>query len=321
MKYLLALLMPMMAVCACLAQKQNVYFLKSNGKQVSIRDSADFIHIVREPDSASTLYNVLDYYLSGKLKMMGKSSTIFPSMLEGISVTYFENGNRKNISEYKKGNLVHKQYLYYPNGRRYTVFDYADLPKTSTAFKFPPMIVECKDSTGVSLVTDGVGYYRGYNENFSRVVEEGQVKNNKREGLWKGYEEAINVSFTETYSNGELIKGLSTSDTNDTVSYTKSRMVIPQFKGGIDAFYRYLGMSIRYPNNARINGIQGRVVLGFIIQKDGKLTDIQVLSSAGQALDEEAVRVTKASPKWIAGTVCGRNVRVSHSIPIIFTLQ
>ncbi|MCQ6961260.1 energy transducer TonB [Mucilaginibacter aquariorum] len=94
----------------------------------------------------------------------------------------------------------------------------------------------------------------------------------------------------------------------------------PTFPGGEGAFGKYLQKNMRYPAIARENNVQGRVVLTFVVERDGSLTDIKVLRSLGSGTDEEAVRVLKASPKWKPGIQNGRPVRVQYSIPVNFTL-
>jgi protein TonB len=94
----------------------------------------------------------------------------------------------------------------------------------------------------------------------------------------------------------------------------------PNFPGGDGAFGKYLQKNMRYPAIARENNVQGRVVLTFVVERDGSLTDIKVLRSLGSGTDEEAVRVLKASPKWKPGIQNGRPVRVQYSIPVNFTL-
>jgi protein TonB len=95
---------------------------------------------------------------------------------------------------------------------------------------------------------------------------------------------------------------------------------VPEFPGGLDAFGRYLGKNIRYPAVARENGTQGRVIVSFVCERDGSLTDVKVARGIGDGCDEEAVRVIKSSPKWKPGIQNGRPVRVAYSVPISFTL-
>ena len=95
----------------------------------------------------------------------------------------------------------------------------------------------------------------------------------------------------------------------------------PGFPGGMDKFYAYLNKAIRYPPMAQENNIQGKVFLSFVVEKDGRLTDIKVERKLGGGTDEEAVRVLKGSPKWTPGIQNGKPVRVKYNIPISFTLS
>jgi protein TonB len=96
--------------------------------------------------------------------------------------------------------------------------------------------------------------------------------------------------------------------------------VNPEFPGGIEKFYSYLGKNIRYPAVARENNVQGKVFVGFVVEKDGSLTDIKVIRGIGSGCDEEAVRVLRASPHWKPGIQNGRPVRTQYNVPISFTL-
>lgn len=95
----------------------------------------------------------------------------------------------------------------------------------------------------------------------------------------------------------------------------------PSFQGGMKKFYEYLAKNIKYPEQALKKGIQGKVFLSYIVEKDGSLSQIKVEKAAGSGLDEEALRVMKASPNWVAGTIKGVPVRVKYNIPISFTLS
>jgi len=93
----------------------------------------------------------------------------------------------------------------------------------------------------------------------------------------------------------------------------------PSFKGGISAFYDYISKNAKYTQEAQQNNIQGKVFLSFVVETDGTLTNIKVERKLGAGLDEEALRLIKASPKWIPGTQDDRPVRVKYNIPISFT--
>ncbi|MBQ8703528.1 MAG: TonB family protein [Bacteroidales bacterium] len=96
--------------------------------------------------------------------------------------------------------------------------------------------------------------------------------------------------------------------------------VDPQYPGGIEALYKYLAENIRYPEQAKADGVQGRVFVRFIIEADGSVTNAQVMRGIGGGCDEEALRVVNAMPKWKPGIVDGKPVRVNYTLPIIFKL-
>ena len=96
---------------------------------------------------------------------------------------------------------------------------------------------------------------------------------------------------------------------------------MPGFPGGDEAVYKYLRDNIRYPVIAMESGIQGRVYLTFVVEKNGSITDVKVMRGIGGGCDEEAVRVVQKMPKWNPGKQRGRPVRVLYSIPVIFTLN
>ncbi|MDR0567434.1 MAG: energy transducer TonB [Prevotellaceae bacterium] len=96
---------------------------------------------------------------------------------------------------------------------------------------------------------------------------------------------------------------------------------MPQFPGGDKALRKYLAEQVRYPALAAENNIQGRVVIRFVVGKDGSVSRVEVLQGIDRVCDEEAVRVVKSMPKWIPGRHNGRAVPVVYTVPIVFKLQ
>ncbi|HZX57408.1 MAG TPA: energy transducer TonB [Mucilaginibacter sp.] len=94
----------------------------------------------------------------------------------------------------------------------------------------------------------------------------------------------------------------------------------PEFPGGIEKLYRYLGRNLRYPAAAKENNVQGKVFVTFVVEKDGSLTGIKISKSLSPETDAEAIRLMKASPKWNPGIQNGRPVRVLYTIPVDFEL-
>ena len=96
---------------------------------------------------------------------------------------------------------------------------------------------------------------------------------------------------------------------------------MPMFPGGDPALMGYLRDNIHYPTVAAENGVQGRVVVGFVVERDGSITDVNVLRSVDPSLDREAMRVVKSMPRWQPGKQNGSAVRVKYQVPVSFRLQ
>lgn len=95
----------------------------------------------------------------------------------------------------------------------------------------------------------------------------------------------------------------------------------PEFPGGTAELFKYLSKAIKYPVIAQENGIQGRVVCSFVVNRDGSIVDIQVMRGVDPSLDKEAVRVISEMPKWEPGEQRGKPVRVRFILPVQFRLQ
>ena len=96
---------------------------------------------------------------------------------------------------------------------------------------------------------------------------------------------------------------------------------MPMFPGGDAALMGYLRDNMHYPTVAAENGVQGRVVVGFVVERDGSITDVNVLRSVDPSLDREAMRVVKSMPRWTPGKQNGSAVRVKYQVPVAFRLQ
>jgi protein TonB len=96
---------------------------------------------------------------------------------------------------------------------------------------------------------------------------------------------------------------------------------MPTFPGGEEQLFKYLRNNIKFPAVARENGIQGRVFVTFVVDKDGKVKDAKILRGIGGGCDEEALRVIRNMPDWKAGKQNGRAVSVQYNLPVNFTLK
>ena len=96
---------------------------------------------------------------------------------------------------------------------------------------------------------------------------------------------------------------------------------MPSFPGGQGALMSYLASNIKYPVVAQENGVQGRVIVSFVVERDGSISDVRVARSVDPSLDREAQRVVKSMPRWKPGKQNGSAVRVTYTVPVVFRLQ
>lgn len=97
--------------------------------------------------------------------------------------------------------------------------------------------------------------------------------------------------------------------------------VMPSFPGGESALMKYLQSNTQYPTVAAENGVQGRVIVGFVVERDGSITDVNIMRGADPSLDREAMRVVRSMPRWNPGKQNGSAVRVKYQVPVTFRLQ
>ena len=118
----------------------------------------------------------------------------------------------------------------------------------------------------------------------------------------------------------ELLERKYENNTDNVCEYDELD-VKPSYPGGEMALMTYIAKNIKYPQSARDNGIQGRVFVGFIIEANGSISNVEVVKGIGGGCDEEAVRVVKSMSKWHPGKKQGRSVRVKYMVPISFRLN
>jgi protein TonB len=134
---------------------------------------------------------------------------------------------------------------------------------------------------------------------------------------------STNVDFTEFEEDVEIIQQVGVGDENieDDQPFVKVEQM-PSFMGGdLMTFRNWVQSKVRYPQIAQENDIEGRVLLQFVIERDGSLTNIVVLQTPDSSLSDEAIRVLKTSPKWTPGKQRNQSVRVKYTLPIDFRIQ
>ncbi|MBR6494374.1 MAG: TonB family protein, partial [Prevotella sp.] len=159
------------------------------------------------------------------------------------------------------------------------------------------------------------------------VVIDGQISTKNLDEIDAKTIEAISVLPAETAmklwgskgENGAVMITMKKGDDDEKTFEIVEKM--PEFPGGDKALLEFLSKNIKYPVEAQKKGLQGRVVLGFVVEKDGSLSDVKTAKSVDPLLDEEAMRVVKSMPKWLPGRQNGKSVRVKFNVTILFKLN
>jgi protein TonB len=128
----------------------------------------------------------------------------------------------------------------------------------------------------------------------------------------------ISLVLSSVDAFAQTAKEVSDSSTSKVFS---SVNVVPEFPGGLNSLGQFLAHFMRYPTKAREGNVQGRVIITFVVERDGTLTNFKITRGIGSGCDEEALRVMKLSPKWRPGMQNGKAVRVRYSVPLSFTLS
>ena len=144
------------------------------------------------------------------------------------------------------------------------------------------------------------------------------TKTNNANGLWWRLVATMSVLVILLMVNTNAL-AQNKKTANDKV--LEKAEVMPEFPGGDQAMMDFVAKNVQYPQEARDKEISGRVLVSFIVEKDGSIGDVKVVKGIGGGCDEEAVRVVKAMPKWKPGKDKGKPVRVSYMMPFTFKLQ
>jgi len=137
-------------------------------------------------------------------------------------------------------------------------------------------------------------------------------------------EEEIEVDLDVEITEDEAIEEIITEEAPEEEDVDQVFTIVEQqaeYKGGMKKFLEYVGKKMKYPNVARRIGVEGKVFVQFVVERDGSITDVLVIRGIGAGCDEEAIKVISESPKWNPGKQRGRAVRVRVIIPITFRLK
>jgi len=233
------------------------------------------------PGSGKPPTNNKSYYLNGMLK---EEQIAIDSIIKTID--WYDNGQLHSIMELGGGKGVSIKNVWERDGRQ--------------------------------IVKDGNGWgkVKGNSWNRMAVYEEGKVLNGNKSGRWTGKLADSTLVYEEVYEGEKLVKGISYLEGN-TVDYKSDFIIEPQFKGGKNKMFQFLGQNLNiFPGSSRM---KGKVVVSFVVREDGHLDDYKIEQSLSGSIDNEALRVVKKMDgQWEAGSQKGKPISMRYRLPINF---
>jgi TonB family protein len=245
------------------AQDTNYYNL--HWKETTV-DSASFYR-VKVKSSAG--WQVIDYYMSGKIEMTGGYADDFFELRQGEFIWNDSSGAVDHRCTYASGKENGPETYYYPDGQ---------------------------------------------------IKITGNNNNGDMDGEWTGYYPSGQISGKANYKKARQISGTFYHEDGSVNTGVTVFLRSSEFLGGVSSWLRFLNKTLRYPQLAVDHQIEGVVLIGFFVSKEGKLSDLQVYQSVDKLLDDEAMRVIRLTPDWqpaIAGGIAYDSYKIQ---PIVFRL-
>lgn len=300
------------------AQKRDsvLLYITTKNKIVNTKDSAYCVLFIMMPPDSSTgvkINTVKEFYLNKQPKLIGNAiininGRQLDMCFNGFCVKYYPNGHKMYESLYKNGIPDGYSRRFYPNGRLYSL----SLSLNNKGDK----MIECRDSTGNIFAQKGAGKWMDFDPDFKHKIAEGMIKDSLQDGEWQTF---VNDSakYTVVYKRGMAISSTEPGWADRVFAAVELE---PHFKGAARAFNNFLTSNIKFPAVDRTNRTQGKVIVTFVVEKDGSLSDIKALRSPSQTMADAVVAAIQQSPKWVPGIQNGRSVRVQYTISFAFSL-
>ena len=309
------------------AQLYDTTYYDRSGTYVT-KDKAITYKVMSRYADRKDLFHIAWFFADGTLVSKGASYNNSGQPYQGVYASYYSNGKRQKEGEYQpiKWNEhsttpTGKWTYWHENGKTAVEMEYVQDEASKTIIE---RYLNCWDTAGTQIVTNGSGTYVTswcqYAPDTNCFELKGKVENGLPHGEWLCARNGTYISYREQYENGKFVKGLSYDTKGKKYIYTQHQ-VEPEFPGGDSLMMVFLGANIRYPQLEKENDIQGKVVIGFIVNEDGTLSDFTLLRSVSPGLDAEAMRVAKLMPSFRPATKLGQPVKSQYNLPVLFKLQ
>ncbi|HKX86896.1 MAG TPA: TonB family protein [Flavobacterium sp.] len=311
-------------------------------KRETKESSHHFYRIIKDYKANQSAYQVTTYYKSGKIEEEktiaykedhqgstgsikrfyenGKPKHLYTpyglnDSIQSSTINYYENGIKETeLIATNKGRKA-TLYKYYPNGNKEEkiILDYDALPTLLQS-----RTMEYWDQNGRQTVTNGNGDYV-YNNEYKTIT--GQIKNGVKINQWIAFDKKTGTTNTTNYNDsGYFVNGEIKLKNGEKTTYNELESA-PKPKKGYQDFYQYISKNFNFSREAIKNKVNGRIILEFVVEKDGKVSEVKLVRGLGYGLDEEAIRLITNYQEWYPGQQFGQSVRARFSIPIAVSLK
>ena len=282
--------------------KHNNFLLDSVG--------CSYYRVARTREARSETDTVLTIYCNTErirtIEIVNKSG-----QRNGTYTHYDEAGNLAVSGEFLEGVPVLIR-EWYSNEKQKSIERYSDESR---------WIEQYWDSLGNHIIKDGNGYcdcslsefYGGAKRQLGKVI------NGQPDSVWTGLNVDGSIYYTERYNKGKFLGGISYDSLGNRYEYTVLSEAAEPVKG-MQGFYQHVGKVLKYPAGARRRGVEGKVFIEFVVEKDGSITSLRTIRGIGSGCDEEAISAVGSSPKWKPAIERGQKVRTRYVVPITFKL-
>lgn len=180
-------------------------------------------------------------------------------------------------------------------------------------------LIEVKNDKDGKLILKKDGKYKEWYNN-GKIHCDIDYKNGKFDGLILTYWENGKLKREEDFLDGKSIGGICFDSLGNKLDYSPYE-IMPIFPGGERALLNYISKKLEYPFEMQRQGIQGKVIIRFVIDKDGRATNIDIIKGSRNEFNQEAIRIIKSLPQWKPGIQDGEIVKVYYTLPINFSLH
>lgn len=275
-----------------------------------------YYRIKRESDLNKKYYEETDYYLNDQIKQQGLFNAMVQRLPVGEHYGYYKSGKIKSYRRYSKGELDSDiYYTLYENGNKEIEGEYI---KSFKEFEIESILkVESFwNQDNIQKVTKGNGIMV---EQELFEITTGEIKEGFKEGIWEGVNSKYKIKFVDTFESGVLKTGIATDENDKKFNYTIIDKQ-PEFSGGTNGFTYYVQRNYKVPD-IDIN-LKGKVILGFTVDVNGKISNIQIVQSLQKDCDQAGLKLLRSMGKlWMPGEYRGIKVNVKYKIPITLDIQ